>query len=193
MRLPSVPCVLVLVSCAGDLPSVRVPDRVAESLPRQSRLLLRDAEQEVVIVQADDEDAAQEVRRRRADLARAEAKTGGDAARELREAEIALARARLSVAEGEVELAALRLDLARLRRDQTHAEVLLRHELISASAAQLAERRARLAAIGAGIDESIAQGRKLRDELDRLARKRDVLLDRHLSQTAGKAGTPWIE
>ena len=181
---------LVLVASCGGGEAARVPDKVAESLPRQTRVLLRDAEQEVIIAQADldDQQRQEAVRARDLDDAR-----GARARGDRREAEIALCEARLTVATGDVDQARARLDLARARRDQTHAEVLLRYELSSSDSANLPERRKRVKDLVAEMDQRIAEGRKLRAELDRIARRRDELLDRDLAKTAGRAGPPWTD
>jgi hypothetical protein len=155
-------------------------------------VLLRDAEQEIVIAQAAVEDARQAVTRRRKELDAARSR-GYEGAEDLRDAEIELVEARLAVADADVDLAERRLERASKRRDQTHAEVLFGHGLISASAAHLEERRRLLKDINTDLDAAVAEGRKLREEMEVVAQRRDKLLDRHLAKTAKKSGFPWVE
>jgi hypothetical protein len=179
---------LLAAACSAGQ-AARVPDDVAESLPRQTRIVLRDAEQEVVIAQADLDQQRESAATRARELDVARKARGGP----LRDAEEALGKLRLSVAQAEVDQATTRLDLARARRDQTHAEVLLRYELGSSEAVDLPGRRDRVRQLTAQVDEQIAGGRKLRADLDRVARKRDELFDRHLAQNVGRAGPPWTD
>jgi hypothetical protein len=103
-------------------------------------VLLRDAEQEVIIAQADLDDQQRQMASRQRELEAAKRSArGGD----MRDAEIKLAEARLAVAAADVDQAATQMALARARRDRTHAEVLLRHELISSGGAKLPGRQGR--------------------------------------------------
>ena len=179
----------LLVAACSSGEAARVPDEVAESLPRQTRILLRDAEQEVIIAQADLEEQRDVNLTRGRELETAKKGRGGA----LRDAEVALCEARLAVAEADLEQAVTRLDLARARRDQTHAEVLLRYELSSSQTVDLPGRRSDVQKLVTLMDEQIAGGRKLRAELDRVARKRDDLFDRDLAKSVGRAGPPWTD
>lgn len=183
-----------LIGCGGT-GALGVSGSVLDSLPRESRIELRDAVQEVVIARADVEDAQDAVKARDTALDTARRLAGSASSREepLREADVTVARIRLELARAELDVAEQRLTLADARRRYTRAGVLRRHELISSETAKLPAREIEVKSAQGSVDEAVAKSRRLLGELDKAAVRRDQLLDRHLQETAQRPGAPWID
>jgi chromosome segregation ATPase len=186
---------LLWLAACGGTGALGVSASVLDSLPRDSRIELRDAVQEVVIAREDVEDAQDAVKARDTALDTLRRQAGRAPAREksLREADVAVARIRLDVAHAELDVAERRLTLADARRQYTRAAVLRRHELISSESAKLPERETQVKSAQRSVDDAVGKSRRLLGELDKASVRRDQLLDRHLQETAQRPGAPWID